>query len=631
MDKIRNEINKELEDTMVDNDFKIPNLKHLNFESNHKIISFISEFMSLSLNEKIAHYLINKNIRTLKNPLTSDSLFHYICINDDNLPLLKLMKPTIVEINSKNNSGQNLLHISVKNKCIRITKYLLDNNADINIKDNKDDTPLHIAAKNDDYNMIKLLILYNANINVYNNEKETPLDIAKKKKDYIIINYLDNKNKRKKKNSIINNIELHGYDKYLNNKRNTYNHLYLNNNQNTSLNYFSDETKNETENHSLNVYKKKIIAKNIKTPLIKKVRYNRTKSLTNLNFNNSSSTPNKKMPFRYINEFSSKFFESKLIYKRNSPKIINRGKSYKEIFKSDKIKNYELNLFKISPQLIHKNSDNNRYSSNNSKNELNIKTQNFLKKQNSYKTTNKPKIKLKNTVLQNNIHNQKSIPLNIKNNKIRTRNQTKIFINNNTFNNTEDIRNKKEEKNKLYEFLKEIGMLHYFDKLISEGFDDIGLIIKQMVEGFPPLNDTLKEIGIYSPGDRAKILVHLQEISNGFNFEFPFEQVYFKNNRSIQRWLNKEELTKYINNFLEAGYQSLELLLIQMASKYRINEKILKEELYINNDEDINKILKSLEINSEKYVYQLKKSQNIQRTYSKMVNNKNSEGFCIII
>ena len=174
-------------------------------------------------------------------------------------------------------------------------------------------------------------------------------------------------------------------------------------------------------------------------------------------------------------------------------------------------------------------------------------------------------------------------------------------------------------------------MLHYYDKLISEGFDDIGLIIKQMVEGFPPLNDTLKEIGIYSPGDRVKILVHLQEISNGFNFEFPFEQVYFKNNRSIQRWLNKEELTKYINNFLEAGYQSLELLLIQMASKYRINEKILKDELYKNNDEDINKILKSLEINSEKYVYQLKKNQNIHRTYSKMVNNKRSEGFCIII
>ena len=84
--------NKELEDTLVDNDFNIPLLTKLDFESSQKIISFISEFMSLSLNEKIAHYLINKKIRAVKNALTSDTLFHYLCINDDNLPLIKLMK-----------------------------------------------------------------------------------------------------------------------------------------------------------------------------------------------------------------------------------------------------------------------------------------------------------------------------------------------------------------------------------------------------------------------------------------------------------------------------------------------------------------------------------------------------------
>ena len=173
-------------------------------------------------------------------------------------------------------------------------------------------------------------------------------------------------------------------------------------------------------------------------------------------------------------------------------------------------------------------------------------------------------------------------------------------------------------------------MQQYTSMLLSEGYDDIDLIIKQMNEGFPSLYDTLKEIGITSPGDRAKILLRIQEISNGFNFEFPFEQVYFKNNGSIQKWLNKEELSKYINNFIDAGYQSLELLLIQMASKYKINKEILREELFIYNEDDINKILKSLSINSEKYIYQLRKNQNVQRTYSKMVNT-NSGNFCIII
>ena len=211
-------------------------------------------------------------------------------------------------------------------------------------------------------------------------------------------------------------------------------------------------------------------------------------------------------------------------------------------------------------------------------------------------------------------------------------NEQKELIINHTYN-INKIENDiyKEDKEKLIEFLKEIGMIQYTDILIDEGFDDINLIIKQMNKGFPSLYQTLKEIGINSPGDRAKILIHIQEISNGFNFDFPFEQVYFKNNKSIPRWLNREELPQYINNFIEAGYQSFELLLIQMASKYKIDDQILKEEICIINDEDRKKILKSLEINSELYVHELLKNHNIIRTYSKMVKNNGSGSFCIII
>ena len=68
-----------------------------------------------------------------------------------------------------------------------------------------------------------------------------------------------------------------------------------------------------------------------------------------------------------------------------------------------------------------------------------------------------------------------------------------------------------------------------------------------------------------------------------------------------------------------------------MASKYKINEKILREEILVFNDEDLKKILKSLEENSEKYVFELKKNNNVPRTYSKMVRNKSSETFCNII
>ena len=324
------------------------------------------------------------------------------------------------------------------------------------------------------------------------------------------------------------------------------------------------------------------------------------------------------MSIKYINELSPKLIESKLIYRKNSSRIINKRKSFKE-----KNKYHDLNVLKLSPDTIKQKSEQFRLSFKNSKSHLNIKTQK------SPKNNNNQKKKLKNFVLKTNILNPDSIPINLQYNNIRTRNIKKLNINH-TFNNAEETRNKNNEKNKLIEFLKEIGMQQYTSMLLSESYDDIDLIIKQMNEGFPSLYDTLKEIGITSPGDRAKILVHIQDISNGFNFEFPFEQVYFKNNGSIQKWLNKEELSKYINNFIDAGYQSLELLLIQMASKYKINKEILREELFIYNEDDINKILKSLSINSEKYIYQLRKNQNVQRTYSKMVNT-NSGNFCIII
>ena len=631
MKKILNNNNKELEDTIIDNDFKIPILTKINFESNHKIITFISEYMSLSLNEKIAHYLINKNIRTLKNPLTEDTIFHYICNNDDNLPLIQLMKPTIEEISRKNNSGQNLLHISIQNKCLKIAKYIIENKADINSKDDKNNTPLHIAVENDDFNIVKLLMAYNVKINVFNNNKETPIDIAYKKNNKLIINYLENKYKKKIKNSILNNKDSYNNILNLRNIRNTCNQSNINRGQNTTLNNFSDETKNETENQSLNIYKKKVITKVIKTPLIKKIKSNRAINM-NLNLNKNGKTPNKQKMNKYI-------YESGLIYKRNSPRLINR-KSHEEIFNNNKEINYKLNLSNITPKLERKNSDNLEYFDRSSKirlNNLNIKTQNNQKQKSlKLKNNSNHQIKSKNLVLQNNLCNQKLIRAlhqkNAHNNKIGSRN-IKAFKISQTYNKSEENKLYSCDKKKIIEFLKEIGMNKYIDLLISVGLDDINLIIKQMNEGFPSLYETLKEIGISSPGDRAKILVRLQEISNGFNFEFPFEQVYFKNNKSIQRWLNREGLSIYINKFIDAGYQSFELLLIQMSSKYKITEKILKEEILVFNNEDLKKIFSSLEKNSEKYIYQLKKNKNIQRTYSKMVNinNNNFNPFCTII
>ena len=638
MDNYQNESN-DLEDTLVDNEFNHPILQNLNNYSNPKIISFITEYMSLSLNEKIAQYLINKNIRDIKNPLTSDTLMHYLCINDENFPLLKLIKPNSKEINQKNNSGQTLLHIAVKNKSYKIIKFLIENGSNLYSKDNKNNTPLLIAINNLDYKTVEIIMKYNPKIN------NVALDMAKKKNDKILINLLKNYEEKNnnKENKIINRQRKNEYlSRGTSGDKITKSNIY-----NSSVNNCSLETKNETDNQSFNIYRKKIVSKDSKNIGEKKIKTNKTISL-NFNFNKNNATPDKKSSYSSINKFSPISYRSRLVYRKTSPKVIDKKDSYIEFDKDSNLVEFESNYKHLSPGFLRKKGQISSFSITKKNNDI-INKSNYIKSKNIINDLNNceidisPKIKIikydkLNDIKNNRIKSQKNniSPLSLKDMEINNYKIEKVrntFIQKSPFVNFKKNTKKKKEdlsKEKLLEFLKEIGMQHYINILIKEGFDDINLILSQMKQGFPLLDESLKEIGITSPGDRAKILIRMQEISDGFNFDFPFEQVYFKNNRSIQKWLNKEGLQKYINNFIKGGYQSLELLLIQMASKYKINDKILKNDLNIINDEDRKNILKSLEDNSEKYVYELTKNQSVPRTYSKMVQN-NSGNYCIII
>ena len=634
--------NIEEDDTIIDNEFCDPIFMEENYETKPKIISFITEYMSLSLNDKIAKFLINKKIRSIKNPLTNDTLIHYLCINDENYPLIELINPNSREIEKKNNFGQTPLHIAVHNRSYKISKFLIDKKANLQSKDNKDNTPLHIAVNNSDYDIVQLLMKNDQRIDILNIDRETPLDIAKRNNDIKLINYLRSKNvtNKKEKTGLI----LQKKNEYLYKDRSN-----KSNKQNNSVINCSLETKNETDNQSFNIYKKKIVSKE------KIIKTNKTISM-NFNMQQIESTPQKKSSMNSVNRLSPIITGQKLVYRKTSPKIITKQCSFIE-FDNDLIKD-KVGIYTrhISPSGTRMNNNNNiSCFPNKTKSKGVINKQNLIKERyfidKNYNCENEepPKIKiihydkLKNKQNERNTQSESQknnyCPISFKefkdleSNNYKIKKVRKTVINNspfscNNFNNT-----KKEDdlsKERLLEFLKEIGMQHYGDILISEGFDDINLIVQQMKEGFPVLDDTLKEIGISSPGDRAKILIRMQQVSNGFSFDFPFEQVFFKNNFSIQKWLNKEGLSKYINNFIDAGYQSLELLLIQMASKYKISDKILKNDIHIISPEDRKIILKSLEKNSQKYVYELSKNINVQRTFSKMVQ-KNTGSICVII
>lgn len=51
---------------------------------------------------------------------------------------------------------------------------------------------------------------------------------------------------------------------------------------------------------------------------------------------------------------------------------------------------------------------------------------------------------------------------------------------------------------------------------------------------------------------------------------------------SLYNWLANLKMEQFIQNFLQNGYQSLDLLLMQMQSKNMLTEKILDEEIGIN-------------------------------------------------
>ena len=150
----------------------------------------------------------------------------------------------------------------------------------------------------------------------------------------------------------------------------------------------------------------------------------------------------------------------------------------------------------------------------------------------------------------------------------------------------------------LRNFLSQINLQKYFSILKKNGFDNINLLIEQMKTN-NPLNDSeLKSIGICIPGDRAKILIRLEEKANLFPFLIPKNVYYSLDNNAdinekyiinndekiieLKRWLKEFKLENYLNNFIKNGYYSVELFLFQMISKNPINNDILQLEIGID-------------------------------------------------
>jgi len=170
----------------------------------------------------------------------------------------------------------------------------------------------------------------------------------------------------------------------------------------------------------------------------------------------------------------------------------------------------------------------------------------------------------------------------------------------------------------LYEFLSQINMQKYYDNLNNNGFEYINMIIDDIKLGNYLTDEQLKSIGISIPGDRAKILIRLEEKANLFDFNVSKNVYYCLNNLEkikldiniikLNNWLKDIKLEQYLKNFIDNGYYSLELLLMQSLSKNPLNNDILKNELNIEKLGHRTRILNKLKEESKNYFNNLKNS-----------------------
>ena len=170
----------------------------------------------------------------------------------------------------------------------------------------------------------------------------------------------------------------------------------------------------------------------------------------------------------------------------------------------------------------------------------------------------------------------------------------------------------------LYEFLSRINMQKYYDNLNNNGFEYINMILDDIKLGNYLTDEQLKSIGISIPGDRAKILIRLEEKSNLFDFNVSKNVYYCLNNLEkikldiniikLNNWLKDIKLEQYLKSFIDNGYYSLELLLMQSLSKNPLNNDILKNELNIEKLGHRTRILNKLKEESKNYLSNLKNS-----------------------
>lgn len=531
------------------------------------------------------------NSSEISSPESSSNQIPLISINSDLTSdnLIKLLSKNPFLVNAQDEKGETFLSYAIKRNNKKIINLILSSPLlNLNYVDKNDNTYLHLAVIQQNLEAIRLIIKKGISINSVNKDGNTALHLAYYFNFVDIINCLlafnadvnikNNKGLIPEEITPTNDIsKIAGFDVSMNLEVTYDDEL-----------KFDKKYKTMEVNHSI----KRIIQK----------------KNSNKNNNNNILFENKiikKKISKNFNNNSKRNTKTKIDDRKKSSLFYNTGKDNR------KISNIAWN-FNENDKFIRKES---------------VAYPFYLE----FITQNKEKL---NTTKTND-----------------TRNNTSEIVSDNNhiiFNNTKKVSkrtskdlNKKIEKNfnhitnkLLMDFLLQINLQEYYDLMNDNGFSDILKIIEETKKGNYIKDIQLNRIGIAKPGDRAKILIRLEEKANLYDFEVPKAVYYFNsnfiNNNDLNQipkdnnlfkfflWLKDINLELYFFNFVNNGYFSIDLLLIQMISKNPLTDEILKNEIFIEKLGYRTRIMNKLE---EEYPLFLEKLKNLNTMY---INKENS-------
>ena len=522
-------------------------------------------------------YLLSLTLRSSIKKYNLDYLLNY---------LLKYL-------NSSNKSiFYEFLFQSCEQGILNNVKLLLENGLSVNCQNVLGETPLHIAILKNDIDLIKLLIKYEPNTNLTTDKNGLTVmnyaEIRKNKKIIKMIEDLVEKNKKELiKSEIIDyiNKDMNNINQIVNEDINTFitkNNIEEIQNYNGEKLTIINEEENNTINRNENTNNSKLNHKNNKNDN----KFTITQTILNESDFCEEISPKNTIK---VNNFSNNINNINNINNSNSNGIVNdenhRRNFTEDCFCDMKISKRFSTSLKYYTSPLRRKEELLNYYNNNSINPSCVQS-----------------LTTSNTVNRE----QYESPL--------ISNKTSKSI---------------DKKIELSKFIQEINLpKNYVNILLDNGFDDLEVLVNQTKNGIALSEKNLKDTGIKLKGDRAKILIHLEELAGNFHFLLEKDIIYNNlieenKNNSLYKFLASINLEDYINIFYEKGYYNAELLYIQMVSKNPITEDILKNEFGLNKIGHIKRILLNLQSCSENYILRLKNKNKESQYYKSVVFDSN--------